>query len=131
MQWPHNQVSQVAWVYEAIVCMQLNMGPCMGIILYRLVKTGTVVACYSRYQYYISGTTVIVCIPLKAKQCVNQSHHMLGMGIPYLQYCSVHGLYMRKALLLVQLTCAICTTVWSYFPILPALYLGTSVPRQK
>ena len=22
-----------AWVYEAIVCMQLNMGPCMGIAL--------------------------------------------------------------------------------------------------
>ena len=30
MQWPH---TQVAWVCKAIVCIQLNVGPCTGIAL--------------------------------------------------------------------------------------------------
>ena len=54
--------------------------------------------------------------------CINQSHHILELelipGIPYLQHCSVHGLYARACAkrygwLWIRLT-YVCTTVRSY-----------------
>ena len=61
MQWPR---TQVAWVYKTIVCMQLNMGPCMGIALgldrlWAIIRSINIVYCPCRQSCMLSSTAVM------------------------------------------------------------------------
>ena len=102
MQWPH---AQVAWVYEAILCM-LNMGPFMGIafgsdrwwVAIRGIKIRYYCPCKLSRQSsdhrvrtrdivgYAPCTSVNLC-NLHLVMCINQSHRILELewtlGIPY------------------------------------------------